>query len=44
MLDSPVLSLYLHHNMMDFYGSVDDMANCLDVYSELDGAFGRIEY
>lgn len=30
--------------MLQFYGSVDDIANTLDVYSDLDGHSSKLEY
>jgi len=30
--------------MLTFYGDVEDVANCFDVYSELDGFYSKIEY
>ena len=33
MLEPQAISLYLHENMLNFYDSVEDIANCWDVYS-----------
>jgi hypothetical protein len=32
----PSFSLYLHENMMDFFTDIDEVANCLDFYSNTD--------
>jgi hypothetical protein len=44
LLEDSVLSLYLHENMLSFYGSVEDCANLFEIYSCLDGELSRIEY
>lgn len=32
-LGSDQLNLYLHENMLDFFGDMSDVADCLDVFS-----------
>jgi hypothetical protein len=44
LLEDSVLSLYLHENMLNFYGDVQDCANLFEVYSHLDGCLSRVEY
>ena len=44
LLEDSVLSLYLHENMLSFYGDVQDCANLFDIYSSLDGELARVEY
>lgn len=43
LLEDHVLSLYLHENMLNHYNEIDDVSACLDIYSELDGTFSKIE-
>jgi hypothetical protein len=44
LLESNVMSLYLHENMLNFYGDVEDIANTFEVYSHLDSSLSKIEY
>jgi hypothetical protein len=44
LLEDNVMSLYLHENMLNFYGDVEDIANTFEVYSNLDAAKAKIEY
>ena len=44
LLEDNVMSLYLHENMLNFYGDVGDIAKTFEVYSELDSAKANIEY
>lgn len=44
MLESTALSLYLYENMLSFFQDVDDIANCFEIYSCLDGHISTIEY
>ena len=44
LLEDNVMSLYLHENMLNFYGDVEDIANTFEVYSDLDAAKAKIEY
>ena len=44
MLEPQAISLYLHENMLQHFDDVDDIANCFEVYSELDGAISNLDY
>jgi hypothetical protein len=44
LLEPTSISLYLHENMLNFFDDVEDIANCWDVYSSLDGAKAKLEY
>lgn len=44
MLEPTSISLYLHENMLNFYDSVEDIANCWEVYSALDAGRAKVEY
>lgn len=44
MLEPTSMSLYLHENMLGFYDNVNDIANCFEVYSALDGGKARVEF
>lgn len=35
-IESPNLALYMHENMLDFYSEIEDVANCVEVYSLTD--------
>ena len=36
--------MYLEENMHNFYGCFEDMAQVLDVYSQLDGALSKVPF
>jgi hypothetical protein len=44
LFEPQTISLYLHENMLTFFDSVEDIANCWDVYSELDAAKAKLDY
>ena len=44
LLEDNVMSLYLHENMLNFYGDIEDIANTFEVYSSLDAGKAKIEY
>jgi hypothetical protein len=39
-----VFALYLHENMLSFYNDIDDVAECLDVYSFNDNTMSSLTY
>lgn len=43
LLEDHVLSMYLHENSLNYYQDIEDVANCFDVYSELNGEFSKLE-
>lgn len=43
-IDPPTFSLFLHENMPNFFSNIEDMANVMDVYSEMDAVCGDITY
>ena len=43
LLEDHVLSLYLHENMLNHYQEIEDVSDCLNIYSELDGNFSKVE-
>ena len=36
MVSAGTFGLYLYQNMSNFYGDIDDLADCLDIFSEQD--------
>lgn len=44
MLEPQAISLYLHENMLNFFDNVEDIANCWETYSDLDGQRSKLEY
>lgn len=38
------MSLYLHENMLQFYQDIDDVADCMETYSVLDGHMSNLDY
>lgn len=44
LLEPNTMSMYLHENMLQFYQDIDDVANCMDTYSCLDGHYASLEY
>lgn len=44
LLEDSVMALYLLENMLQFYQDPFDMADCMDIYSELDGYQANVEY
>ena len=36
LLEPHVLTFYLHQNMLDHFDDIEDVSNCLQVYSEMD--------
>ena len=43
-IDKPSFSLYLHENMLDFFTDINDIADCLDIYSNSDSCESRVTY
>ena len=39
-----MFSLYLHQNMPTFYAEIDEMAQCLENYSQQDEVLSQLEY
>ena len=44
LLEPKTIALYLNENMLQFYGDIEDVAECSDIYSQLDGSYSRLEY
>ena len=44
LLENSVMSQYLNENMLQFFNDIGDIADCMDVYSEMDGNLSKIEY
>ena len=43
-LDKGSFSLYLHENMLDFFTDIEEIANCLEIYSLTDACEAQISY
>ena len=43
-LERPTLALYLHENLIDFFGDIGDLANTLEDYSMSEYVSSKIEY
>lgn len=43
LLEPQQLALYLHENMLTHFNDIEDVANCLEVYSEVDGPIHRLD-
>ena len=43
-IDPPTFSLFLHENMPGFFSDIEDMANVMDVYSQMDAIGGEMTY
>ncbi len=43
-LDSTMVALYLHENMLNFYADIDDIANCPESYSFTDNVTSSLTY
>ena len=44
MLEPSLFTLYLHQNMPQFYGAVDDMADELELMSQQDEVINQVSY
>ncbi len=42
LLEPHNLTLYLHENMLFHFDNIEDVANCLEVYSEMDSSLTKI--
>lgn len=44
MIEKNRFTMFLHENMMNFYGDIEDIANTLNVFSETDSYANGVEY
>ena len=44
MMEPSLFSLYLHQNMPTFFADIDEMADCLESFSQQDGVISSLEY
>jgi len=43
-IDKPSFTLYLHENMLDFFTDINEIADCLEVYSLTDSCESSVSY
>lgn len=44
MIEKNRFTLFLHENMLNFYGDIEDIANTLNIFSESDAITNGVEY